>query len=293
MTKSTFNYESSLQYGLHHVGGHAQEDETNEGALYFLKTNQGSRDGCLRTQALLSEAKCMMAWFQDHDLIHFKQWAYIAAKLNRMVIQLNPTGWFPAYEHLYALLSDNNEIISWYKQHRLPYLIESEIKDRDNPKQPAFHGYQALLALNGQWDELRQRCEQILSMEIKKDRKYLIDHQFYLALANGDKAGMEKVLTELTSPKIAKVRNIEQAFGSTENLISTHAVIYAKIAWRWGYQLEIDTPWIPREWLPIQALDNYLEPWEFLKEFDLFTPFEGKWKEWSPRHELISRLVIN
>lgn len=293
MTKSKFNHESSLPRGLSHVAAHSIEDEGNKEAVSYLNTGQGSRRGCLGNLRRLSEAKCMIAWFQDHDLIHFKQWAYIAAKLNRMVIQLNPTGWFPAYEHLYALLSDNKAIISWYKQHRLPYLIEGEIKDRDNPKQPAFHGYQALLALNGQWDELRQRCDQILSMEIKKDRKYLIDHQFYLALANGDKAGMEKVLTELTSPKIAKVRNIEQAFGFTENFIATHAVIYAKIAWRWGYQLEIDTPWIPKEWLPIQSLDNYPEPWGFLKEFDLFTPFEGEWKEWSPRHELISRLVIN
>ncbi|ONG37174.1 hypothetical protein BKE30_15095 [Alkanindiges hydrocarboniclasticus] len=293
MTKSTFNYESSLQRGLEHVSGHAQAiDDLAENIEYFIE-KKGNYIFCLKMIKAYTEANCMMSWFRDHDLLAFKQWAYMAAKLNRMVIQYKPYDWFPAYEHLYALLSDNEAIISWYKQHRLPYLIESEIKDRDNPKQPAFHGYQALLALNGQWDELRQRCEQILSMEIKKDRKYLIDHQFYLALANGDKTGMEGVLTELTSPKIAKVRNIEQAFGFTENFIATHAVIYAKIAWRWGYQLEIDTPWIPKDWLPIQALDNYPEPWEFLKEFDLFTPFEGEWKEWSPRHELISRLVIN
>lgn len=283
MRKTGFDYKDSVQRGLQHVGQHAQEDESNKRALYFLNTNQGSRDGCLRTQKLLSEANCMMSWFRDHDLLAFKQWAYVAAKLNRMVIQYNPTGWFPAYEHLYALLSDDEEIISWYKQHRLPYLIESEIKDRDNPKQAAFHGYQALLALNGQWDELRQRCEQILSMEIKKDRKYLIDHRFYLALANGDKNGMQAVLTELTSPKIAKVRNFEVSFAFTENFIATHAVIYAKIAWRWGYQLEIDTPWIPKQWLCIQPLDNYPEPWEFLKTFNLFTAFENEWKDYSPK----------
>ncbi|MFX6597555.1 hypothetical protein ABTG67_18925, partial [Acinetobacter baumannii] len=75
-----------------------------------------------------------------------------------------------------------------------------------------FHGYQLILALNDEWDQLRKRCELILQTDLKKDKKYLIDHRFYLALANGDKNEMENVLTELTSPKIAKVRNFEFAF---------------------------------------------------------------------------------
>lgn len=283
MRKTGFDYKDSVQRGLQHVGQHAQEDESISRKLSYINNNEGSRKNCIAGLESYTEANCMMSWFRNHDLLAFKQWAYMAAKLNRMVIQYKPYDWFPAYEHLYALLSDEEEIISWYKQHRLPYLIESEIKDRDNPKQSAFHGYQALLALNGQWDELRQRCEKILSMEIKKDRKYLIDHRFYLALANGDKNGMQAVLTELTSPKVAKVRNFEVSFAFTENFIATHAVIYAKIAWRWGYQLEIDTPWIPKQWLPIQPLDDYPEPWDFLKTFDLFTAFESEWKDYSPK----------
>ncbi|HEE5406538.1 TPA: immunity 49 family protein, partial [Acinetobacter baumannii] len=118
---------------------------------------------------------------------------------------------------------------------------------------------------------------------LKKDKKYLIDHRFYLALANGDKSEMENVLTELTSPKIAKVRNFEFAFTFTEHFIATHAVIYSKLAWRNGYQLNIDTPWIPKEWLPVEPLAEYPEPWEFMREFDIFTPFEGEWKDWSPK----------
>lgn len=283
MSKSKFNYESNLQRGLQHVGGHAQEAEDMGERIQRIVEKTGNFVFSIRMMTNYAEANCMMSWFRDHDLVTFKQWAYVAAKLNRMVIQYNPKGWFPAYEHLYALLSDNEEVISWYKQHRLPYFIDSEIKDRDNPKQPAFHGYQALLALNGQWDELCQRCEQILSMEIKKDRKYLIDHRFYLALANGDKSGMQEALTELTSPKIAKVRNFEQAFAFTENFISTHAVIYTKIAWRWGYALNIDTPWIPKEWLPIKHLEAYPEPWDFMRNFDLYTPFDGEWENSSPR----------
>lgn len=199
-----------------------------------------------------------------------------------MVIQFDPIGWFPAYEHLYALLSDNEEIISWYSQHRVSYDRQGSIKDRDNPRKPDFHGYQLILALNHEWELLRERCELILSTELKKDRKYLIDHRFYLALANGDKTEMENVLTELTSPKISKIRNHEFAFTFTEHFISTFTVIYTKLAWRNGYQLDIDTPWIPKEWLPIQPLDAYLEPWDFMKKFDLWTEFDGEYASWSP-----------
>ncbi|CAG2271366.1 hypothetical protein BCCR75502_01618 [Burkholderia sola] len=78
---------------------------------------------------------------------------------------------------------------------------------------------------------------------------------------------MEATLQELTSPKVAKVRNAEHAFGFTEKLIGTHAVIYAKIAWRHGLRVRVDTPWIPEEWLPIEPLDNYLDPYEFMGNF--------------------------
>lgn len=198
---------------------------------------------------------------------------------------MEPWTWFPAYEHLYALLSDHEEMIDWYRQHRVSYFFEGEIKDRDNPKQAAFHGYQALLALNGDWDLLRQRCEQILSADLKKDRKFLVEHRFYLALANGDKPGMEAALNELTSPKVARIRNFGQAFGLTEHLIATHATIYAKMAWRHGYEVEVDSPWVPKEWLPIQPLDHYEAPWPFMRNFDLWQPFEGDWALWSPKRQ--------
>jgi hypothetical protein len=73
------------------------------------------------------------------------------------------------------------------------------------------------------------------------------------------------ILTELTSPKVAKVRNSEPALGFTERLIATHAVIYAKIAWRHGFRVKIDTPWIPAAWLPVDPLSQYVDPYGFMK----------------------------
>ncbi|MFP3565314.1 Imm49 family immunity protein [Paraburkholderia sp. SIMBA_030] len=103
-------------------------------------------------------------------------------------------------------------------------------------------------------------------------KKYEIDHRFYLALSRKDVPGMEAVLQELTSPKVSKVRNVEQAFGFTEKLIATHAVIYAKIAWRHGFQVNVDTPWIPQEWLPITPLADYVDPYDFMSRVEISGP---------------------
>ena len=109
-------------------------------------------------------------------------------------------------------------------------------------------------------------------------KKYLIDHRFYLALARDDKPSMETVLSELTSRKIARVRNNEQAFGFTHFFIGTHAVIYAKIAWRHGYKVQVDTPFIPAAGLPIAPVPAYHDPYPFMQAFAIDTrlPERGK-----------------
>ncbi|MCU4378387.1 immunity 49 family protein [Acinetobacter haemolyticus] len=279
---SDLKNNEAIQKALAHVIQHAEFNENTVSLIDYITNNKGDVPFCIGMLGSYAEANAMVSWFRDSDLVAFKQWCFIAAKLNRMVFQFDVIEWFPAYKHLYALLSDNEEIISWYSQHRVSYDRQGSIKDRDNPRKPDFHGYQLILALNHEWELLRERCELILSTELKKDRKYLIDHRFYLALANGDKTEMENVLTELTSPKISKIRNHEFAFTFTEHFISTFAVIYTKLAWRNGYQLDIDTPWIPKEWLPIQPLNAYPEPWDFMKKFDLWTEFDGEYASWSP-----------
>ena len=273
----SMTYEESVQRGIEHVG-----DRWADRAISYLNEGKGSREGCLSGVLSHAEAQSLMAWFRKRDLFCYKQWAYVAAKTQRMCFQIEPGAWFPTYKHLYALLSDNEDMVKWYRQHKVSYCLEDEIKNKDNPRKATFHGYQIILALNGEWELLERRCEQILSANLNKDRKYLIDHRFYLALARGEKAEMESVLNELTSPKIARVRNFEPAFAFTENLIATHATIYAKIAWRYGYEIEVDSPWVPKEWLPVQPLEKYEDPWPFMQDFDLYQPFDGGWAPWSP-----------
>ena len=97
----------------------------------------------------------------------------------------------------------------------------------------------------------------------KKEEGLKDDYEFYKALHCGDKTKMEEVLEKLTSHKIHKKRNDNPLL---KKYISMPALGYAKLAWRKGIEVEVKSNLIPKELLPIQPLDNYEIPYEFLKE---------------------------
>lgn len=246
-------YAIVAKQGLDHVEKHLSFLNGEQAKLVeMIESNRGSRSGCLLSLLSHANAAALVSWFKDRDLAKFKQWSYVSAKLQRIKFQFEPDAWYPAYLLLMPLLSDHEKLIEWFAHHNRSF----DMTRADNPATPEFHGYQALLALRGEWEALESRCLLVIGHSSSKMKKYEIDHRFYLALAQQNVEGMEAVLQELTSPKIAKIRNVEQAFGFTEKLISTHAVIYAKIAWRHGFEVRIDTPWIPREWHADHAADT-------------------------------------
>ena len=97
----------------------------------------------------------------------------------------------------------------------------------------------------------------------------MMEHQYFLALAQGNIDEMQKILYEMVSPRSLRSRTNDES-GYTQDLICTPAVICAKIAWLHGYHVEVDTPYIPKEWLPIAPLNEYIDQYDFLKKFDIY-----------------------
>jgi len=96
----------------------------------------------------------------------------------------------------------------------------------------------------------------------KKEEGLKDDYEFFKALYISDKSKMEEVLEKLVSPKIHKKRNDNPILNQ---YISLPALGYAKLAWRKGIEVEVNSPLVPKELLPIVPLEKYEIPYDFLK----------------------------
>lgn len=237
-------------------------------AVVLIEKGQGSLTGCLYSLMSLHEEIADYAWFAEQDLNTFKLHCYVAAKL--MYIRAKSTGEegvMHEAEWFHPLLSDYEPVIQW----GMSFQPKSDFFKRRvaNPNQNEYRYYQLTLALNGQWDELGRKAEAFLQELPTKMKKYAPDMRFYLALARKDKVGMEAALAELTSPKVAKVRNEVFELTVASKFVSPFACVYAKVASRYGYELNIDTALIPKAWLPVQPLTVYPDPYEFMRSWSI------------------------
>lgn len=276
-------YLKSISDGIEHVSGIADMGVHRQ--VELLTARQGSRSGCLSTMRGPLGSLALLSNYRDGSMDEMKKWAYLSAKSHVMALHESISTTL-VVDLLWPLISDNEEIIDWYRKFDAQYWPDDpEITggDKNNPKNWMYYRYQSWLALNQRWDELAERCERILSMqdEIRKDRMYLIDHKFYLALSHGDVPGMEAVLTEMCQPRMLALRH-KQESGLTDKFIASHATIFSKIAWRNGYEVNVDIPWIPKEWLPIRYIEKYEDPWPFMQDFDIWQPFKQPWTDRSP-----------
>jgi hypothetical protein len=206
----------------------------------------------------------MVAWFRHQDLTAMKQWFYIAGNLTRTAYRMGSDTFSPGGKMLALLpplLSDNDVLVNWFVGHDSTY----DLRRIENHKTRDFWAYQAIIAIQGDWQRLKSRCERVLAdpPAASWEKKYLIDHRFYLALALGDISAMEDAIRQIVARRTVLARTNDES-GFTEDLISTPAVIYAKIAWRHGYHITIDSPFLPQQWPPIAPLGSYRDHYAFL-----------------------------
>lgn len=232
----------------------------------MITEKRGSLSGCLRSLLSHHLLKSIYAWAAHGDLQSFKWNAYVATKIHYIhSVEVEAEAIGREGEYFYALFSDCEPLIQWMIG--LAPLNSGQWSYISKVGDSFYRQYQMTLALRGDWPQLIQRCETFLRGMPKGMKRFAVDFRFYLALANGDLAGMRASLTELTSPKVAKVRNevFELAFAC--DFVGCHATMYAKIARRHGYVIDIQTPLIPPEWLPLEPLPEYRDPYPFMEQY--------------------------
>lgn len=209
-------------------------------------------------------ATAMYTWFRSRDLQSMRKWWYVAAKLLQWSYlgseKVNPTMYM--FDLINPLLSNNRQIIHWFTNFDPSYDVTSV----EDPASHHFRAYQAFLALRAEWGRLIERCERVIAQVAEEPNfnLYLNDNLFYLALARRERLGMEQALRHIVQPK-AVVERMYEEDALCAGLISTAAVIYAKIAWFHGLEVEVVSPYVPLEWLSMEPLVDYDNRYAFLK----------------------------
>ena len=254
-----------LAQPMAHVEGRVQIsaamlDQTITGITH----KQGHVGGCLMILSDHAFGSALLSWFRRRDLASTRQWLYTASRLDQTRYRWTrdkdaPLG--KAWHLVKPLVSNHPGLIRWFAECDDVY----DLKRVEDVRTWDYLGYQAPLALRGDWDRLAQRSQAAVDYlrATKSKAKYLADQEFFLALARQDRPGMEAALERLTQPKLVQSRSNDE-HGLAENLISTAAVAYAKIAWLHGHEVEVNSPLVPAEWLPMEPLPRYEDAYAFL-----------------------------
>lgn len=220
----------------------------------------------------------LYSFFEEKDLNKAKQHFYNCGLLDAFGIKKFNSGQFVYDLHSigYAMLSDNIRFV----KDEFAYLTFTDFYLEDDTRTRIHrtmedhvlagddgcvfvHTVQQFLLGN---ETLVRRnieiMERVWFSGKYKNRTMQYDVNFFKALHERDKSKCEAILREMVSPKIHQKRNDDPIL---KKYISMPALGYAKLAWILGIEVEVKSKLIPQELLPIQPLEKYEIPYEFLK----------------------------
>jgi hypothetical protein len=207
----------------------------------------------LSIASFLPRYRGLKSYFIDRDLCGLKQNFYVVCKLLMASEKEAEPGSdaFATYESfLYGLLSDSPEIYDW--------LTHTELKNKDYVKGPHFLFHQFQLVLRRDDDALRETIALVAKKGGKHDKALSQAGQdFFSLLLKQDKEGLQAMIENQS--KIKSAQELEGQF------LAGFAVVHAKLCWYRGIEVQIQSPLVPMELMPIQPLDAYDVEYDFLR----------------------------
>ena len=230
--------------------------------------------GNLRNEMLIF---ALYSFFEENDISKAKQHFYICGLLDAFRITAYQDKLFD-YDLMsigYAMLSDNTAFINntfaklSYQSTYLDDLTEKPVpitmEENVLAGEAAIFTHTVQQFLLGRNDLVERNLaimERVWFNKPNENSTLQYDVRFFKALYLKDLMECETVLKEMVSPKIHQKRNDDALL---KKYISMPALGYAKLAWIMGLEVDVKSKLIPKELLPIQPLDNYEIPYEFLK----------------------------
>ena len=173
-----------------------------------------------------------------------------------------------------GIISDNPVIYKFLIDNLEDICLEEK---PDNPRGfngVVFKNRNLLLALKGDWEALNRRSLIFLNVLPKLWKKYSLEHEFYLALSEGNIEKMKESLLPLMDPRIGRNYAKDTEY-DIEFYLQPQLLLFAKIASYHGYDLDIDLDIAPKELIKYQPLSTE-EYEEADKEYPLITEYDFK-----------------
>lgn len=226
--------------------------EINELLRYQRKTL--NLPACYMTWAGAHVALAIHDYYVNGNKASLKQHLHVATLLDLASIALKDYQRFQVGNEIrYALLSDNPALIDAIAKLEPPYFVEG----RSNPLNAEFKVHMWQLAIQGDYESLQAKVERLAKNGRKKDRELPAQGKdFFSLLMHRDKQGLENLITQH-----AKVKSQDVL---TEDFMCFQGIIEAKICWRKGIQVQIDSALLPMDLMPIEPLEHYDDVYDFL-----------------------------
>lgn len=245
------------------------EHEKENLRLEIIKTRIGSPSNCMVSLRLLYDFQAGINLLKYQNVSKFKENMFVSGKLYLMskeIVNYFITG---NYTQIFPIIMSNSaEMRNFLLRNMDEILYGKNIKEygMTGVSGIRFLNKNILLALKGDFEQLKERSEKFIEKFPRMYKKRVIDHEFYIALCDGDIEKMRKVIYRMLEKKTAKVMLYDtEVFFS--NFLHIQVLLFTKIALLHGYDLGIDHVNAPKELIDNTPLEEYPEPYDFMKKF--------------------------
>lgn len=267
------NISFELEKKIVNLNALYSEEETELSLRLSQNIRKNQQDGYV--YSLISrgfEIKGLKLWLVDKNIDQLKQWFYVSSLLRAESCKYsNGYTLSTPDEFIFPLLSDNTEIIKEFAYLDTVNLLwgeyepsYQEAKFKPSKDDPRFrtHALQAILRTD--WEDYKE-IKEVAKQKINKLRE-VVQFEFgvYDAIYKKDKDKIIEIIQTLLNPRVHKAYNKDFNEEFSGDIWSHHPVMFTKLAWMNGLEIEIDNPLVPMELMPIKPLEHYDYYYDFL-----------------------------
>ncbi|MCX5468919.1 Imm49 family immunity protein [Acinetobacter nematophilus] len=234
---------------------------------------KNQHDGYIYTLISIGyEIKGFKSWLIDNNVDQLKQWFYVAS-----LLRVESCNYSRGYslstpdEFIFPILSDSEEIIKKFGNLDTVNLLwgdygpsYQEAKFKPSKDDPRYRTHALQAVLRHDWEDY-QRIKDTANQKINKLRE-VVEFEFgvYDAIYHKDKDKIIDIIQTLLKPRVHKAYNKDFGEELSGEIWSHHPVMFTKLAWMNGLEIEIDNSLVPMELMPIKPLEHYDYHYDFL-----------------------------